>query len=286
MQTLRRAVQDAAATGTNSVGESYRYISLLETIKLTEDLQLARRAIEIAALEADIIPERYQRNLGTIGTAGQIRLLHACVGVLGAGGLGGLVLELLARMGVGRLVVVDGDFFSDSNLNRQLLATERTVQESKTETALRRINEINGSVEVKAFSCRGELSNLAKMFSGCDLVIDCLDNLSSRFDLEETCRQLGIIMVHGAIAGMLGQLAVIRPDRPLLSFIYGPLTENGAQRGVEILLGNPASTPAMLASWQVNEAVKILAGLEGVLPPDRLLIIDMQSGESYSVQLA
>ncbi len=285
-RALQQAVVDAAAEGKNPAGENYRFLSLGATKKLARDHHISGRLIELTALEADIIPERYQRNIGTIGLKGQIRLLQATVGVLGAGGLGGFAMELLARMGVGRLIIVDDDTFSDSNLNRQLLATEKNLMEPKAETAAKRIADVNGSVEVKDFNCRAEIATLAEIIADCDLVLDCLDNLPSRFDLEKVCRKLGIIMVHGAIAGFLGQLAVIRPDRPLLSSIYGTTGDRCVEKGVEVQLGNPATTPAMLAAWQVSEAVKILAGLDGVLSPDRLLIIDMQAGESYQVELA
>ena len=74
-------------------------------------------------LEDGQIPERYRRNIGTIGVDGQRRLLRAKVAIVGAGGLGGNVIEHLTRQGVGYLRIIDGDFFAAHNLNRQLLAT-------------------------------------------------------------------------------------------------------------------------------------------------------------------
>ncbi len=284
-KTLHHAVLNAALTGKDPAGAEYSYISLAVTGQLAREHDISGRLVELAALEAGVIPERYQRSIGTLGIAGQIRLLNSTVGVIGAGGLGGFTLELLARMGVGRLIVIDGDTFSDSNLNRQLLATEKTLDEPKADTAEVRISEVNGAVDVKAFNCHGDQSNLPEIFADCDLVLDCLDNLPSRFDLEKVCGDLNIIMIHGAIAGFLGQLAVIRPGRPLLSAIYGSIGEKGIAKGVEAQLGNPAFTPAMLAAWQAGEAVKVLAELDGILPADMMLIIDMQSGESYRIEV-
>lgn len=284
-KALLQEIISASSGGINPAGENYRFLSLAATRQLAGDHHISGRLIELAALEADIIPERYQRNIGSIGLNGQIKLLQAVVGVIGAGGLGGFALEFLARIGVGRLVVVDDDIFSDSNLNRQLMATEKDLNKPKAETAAKRVAAVNSSVEVQTHKCRGSYSNLPEIFSGCNLVLDCLDNLTSRFDLEKACQKLDIIMVHGAIAGFLGQLAVIRPGQPLLSSIYGSPGENTPDRGAEVELGNPVFTPAMLAAWQVSEAAKILAGLEGILPPDELLIIDMQAGESYRVGL-
>lgn len=283
--TLRQAVFHAAMIGKDPAGAEYSYLSLAATGQLAQEYDISGRLVELAALETGIIPERYQRNIGTLGVAGQIQLLKSTVGVLGAGGLGGFALELLARMGVGRLVVVDGDTISDSNLNRQLLATEKNLEKPKAEAAAKRISEVNGAVEIKVFNCHGDLSNLPEIFSDCDLVLDCLDNLTSRFDLEKVCSRLNIVMIHGAIAGFLGQLAVIRPDRPLLSSIYGSAGGKQIEKGAEVQLGNPASTPAMLAAWQCSEAVKILAELDDILPANKMLIIDMQSGELYKIEV-
>ncbi len=282
---LHRLINSAALTKKSPAGEDYRALSLSASKELAKKNGISRQQVEIAALETGIIPERYQRSLGTVGLEGQIRLLKSTVGVVGAGGLGGFVMELMARMGVGRILVVDDDVFADSNLNRQLLANENNLHKPKADAAAKRVSEINGAVSVKAFCRRGDASNLVSIFEGCDLVLDCLDNLSSRYDLEKVSRQLGVIMIHGAIAGFLGQLAVIRPEYPLLEMIYGASGDGRADKGAEVQLGNPATTPAMLASWQANEAVKILAGLESVLPRDKMLIIDMQTGESYRIEV-
>ncbi len=284
-KALHQLVSGAASVKMNPAGDQYSSLSLPASKEMAKKHGISRQMVEIAALEAEIIPERYQRSIGTVGIEGQIRLLKSTVGVVGAGGLGGFALELLARMGVGRLLVVDDDVFNESNLNRQLIAHEKNLEYPKADAAAKRISEINGAVAVKAFNRRGDVSNLPDIFEGCDLLLDCLDNLSSRYDLEKVSSKLGVYMIHGAIAGFLGQLAVIRPDQPVLKYIYGPEGEGQFDKGAEVQLGNPATTPAMLASWQANEAVKILAGLEGVLPKDKLLIIDMQSGESFLLEV-
>ncbi len=282
---LKEAALKKATEKLNPAGEKYLSLSLAATAELASLNNLAGRFVELAALEVEIIPERYQRSIGSIGFEGQKNLLSASVGIVGAGGLGGFVLELLARMGVGKLVIIDGDNFSESNLNRQLLATEAAMEKSKTGQAAKRIMEINSSLEVDVYHCRGERSNMETIFSDCNLVIDCLDNLPSRFDLEAVCGHLNITMIHGAIAGFIGQLAVIRPQQPVLSNIYGAINNSGARQGIEVQLGNPAFTPAMLGSYQVAEAIKWLAGLEGILPSGKMMIIDMQSGSSYLVDI-
>jgi molybdopterin/thiamine biosynthesis adenylyltransferase len=284
---LKDAIRQLAQKRVDPAGKEYMCLDLAETIALAERFQCPRRTVELTALEQRIIPERYQRNIGTVGIDGQMRLLRSKVGVVGAGGLGGLAIELLARMGIGSLVVIDGDSFAASNLNRQLLTLEGGLGAGKAETAARRVKEINGAVEILPLQQQADASNLVASLAGCDLALDCLDNLATRFALEEACGRLAIPLVHGAIAGFMGQLAVIEPGRPLFAKIYGapPAGTGNVGRGVETVLGNPATTPAMLAAWQVNEAVKILAGLESGLK-DKLLIIDMLSGECTTVPFA
>lgn len=283
---IEKSIRRLSKPAKTPSGQDYRLLLQADTNKLASELGLAGRIIEANALKCEVVPERYQRNMGTVGIEGQIRLLEASAAVIGAGGLGGFVAELLARMGVGRLVIIDGDTFSESNLNRQLYSTEDNLGRYKADEAAKRLASVNSAVEVTAHNCIGTEKNLPELLAGCNIVIDCLDNLPSRFEVAKVCSELGIVMVHGAIAGFLGQMALIYPDGKQLQAIYGEASKSGASRGVEVQLGNPAFTPAMLASWQVNEAVKLLAGLEGSFPPNKMLIIDMQSAESYRVDMS
>ncbi len=263
-----------------------KLIHLKDVCNVAFNQNMSVRNVEIAALENSIIPIRYIKNMGLLGVSGQIKLLKSSVAIVGAGGLGGYVIELLSRMGVGKLIIIDYDSIDESNLNRQLLALENNLDRAKVDAAVERIDEINSAVEVQTFKSKGQRSNLKQMLPGCSLVVDCLDNLTSRFDLEESCAELGLIMVHGAIAGFLGQMAVIYPDRPLLAAIYGYRNEMKNERGVEAQLGNPAFTPAMLAAWQAGEVVKILAELSGAEENDKLTIIDMFSGDTHRIKLS
>ena len=216
-------------------GEGYCCIAFEDTISLARTSGLTRGEVEIAALEAGIIPVRYRRNIGTVGLEGQIRLLKAQAGIAGAGGLGGFAVELLARCGVGGLTIIDGDSFDPTNLNRQLYATEETLALDKAAAAAQRVKKINGAVEAKVYKCRGDSGNWQELLQNCDIVLDCLDNLQSRFSLEEACQKLEIPLVHGAIAGFMGQVAVISPGKPLFSAIYG--RQGKFDRGAEVHLG-------------------------------------------------
>lgn len=242
-----------------------------------------KRAVEVAALAAGICPRRYLRNIGTLGLEGQARLLQARVGQAGLGGLGGTLAEILARAGVGELVLVDPDVFSQDNLNRQFLATEDDVGRSKTEAAVRRLGRVNSATTVTVHAVSGDGESFSRLFAGVDVVVDALDSLPSRFDLEDAARRLGVPMVHGAIAGLSGQVTTFFPGDPGLEALYGP-RRTAAARGVEALVGNPSATPAMIAALEAQEVLKIVTGVGKPLRR-KLLILDALSPYAAVVEL-
>lgn len=226
----------------------------------------------LTLLKDGVIPERYQRNIGTIGIAGQIRLLEAKVAVVGAGGLGGMIVELLARQGVGYLKIIDGDCFSVGNLNRQLLATEENIGNNKAVAAARRIGIINSDVEAEAVPVMLDESNAHTLLEGMDVAVDALDTLDARRLLGFAARQLKMPLVHGAIAGFAGLVTTLMPDGPGVEKLYGAMRGN---RGIETMLGNPAATPALTAAVQAQEVVKLVTGTGQPLV-NRLLHFDTE----------
>lgn len=285
--SLPEAIRQASETKTSPAGHEYGSLSIARTGLLSRKYNVPPREVEKEALKQEIIPGRYERNLGTIGIAGQLTLLGARVGVAGLGGLGGLVVELLARMGVGSLVLIDGDRFSESNLNRQLLASEDTLGNQKAEEAAQRVARVNSAVETCTFPVRAGVREFRDFLQGAQAAVDCLDSIPSRFHLEKACQQLEIPLVHGAIGGHMGQVAVIWPGEPLFGLLYGSgegADGNGAVTGMEVKMGNPAATPAMVASWQAGETVKVLLKREEALR-GQLLYVDMMTGEVQKIIL-
>ncbi|GAB1427437.1 HesA/MoeB/ThiF family protein [Aminivibrio sp.] len=175
---------------------------------------------EIYCLARGFVPSRYLRSMGTLGLEGQTALLQSSAAVIGCGGLGGYVAEILARAGVGRLVLVDSDVFDESNLNRQLLATEKTLGISKAREAVRRVEEINGSVAAEERQCRFDDYSAEGILDGIDVALDCLDNLPSRRTLYARCGERNIPVVTGAIGGFWGQVGVVLPGDPLMADFF------------------------------------------------------------------
>jgi molybdopterin/thiamine biosynthesis adenylyltransferase len=241
------------------------------------------REVELAALEADVVPWRYVRNVGTLGLDGQARLLQGTAAVVGLGGLGGFVTEALARMGVGRLILIDGDVFEEHNFNRQLLSAEEKLGMAKAEAARQRVAEINSAVEVTAHAAMLTRENLPELLQEADVVVDALDRLPIRLILQAGVQALGIPLVHGSIAGFLGQVMTIFPGDPGLRGLYGGADEL-PERGLEAQLGTPAATPMAVAAWEAQEVVKILAGCGEPLR-NRLLVMDMGTGSVDFLEL-
>lgn len=264
-----------AHQATNSRGEPLWLLDLSATTQAASELRLSPREIEIAALQAHILPTRYQRNLGTVGWDGQLALLRATVGVVGAGGLGGWVVEGLARMGVGRLIVIDSDIFEENNLNRQILATERCLGQSKAEMARQRVADVNSSVEVVPHQVHVDEAQMVQLLRGSNVIVDALDALPTRLALQRAAHALGCPLVHGAIAGFVGQVMTIFPEDAGLTALYGE--GHVQERGIETQWGNPAATPMLVAAWQIQETVKLITG-KGQLLRHRLLFMDSEVG--------
>ena len=254
----------------------YRSLSVRQVRELAQRSGETGRAIELAALESGIIPERYARNLRTFTPDDQAVLLKSRAGVVGLGGLGGTVTEILARMGVGRLTLIDGDRFEDSNLNRQLLSSSANLGRPKAEAASERVAQINPSVDATVHACFLTEGNAAELLAGCDVVVDCLDNLRTRFEVEDACRRIGCPMVSAAVAGTSGHLTAIFPQDRGLRLVYG---EPGGLplKGAETALGTLPYAVAFLASLECAEAAKILLG-KGSPLRDKLLVADLMEG--------
>lgn len=282
MSEIAEHLRKLAREEQDSRGASLWLISLPAVQQLAREAGLSVRAAEIAALEAHVLPARYQRSLGTLGWEGQLALLRASVGIVGAGGLGGWIIEGLARMGVGRLIVIDGDVFEENNLNRQALATERNLGQPKAEAARQRVAQVNAAVEVLAHCLQVDEAQMVQLLQGADVLVDALDALPTRLALQRAARTLARPLVHGAIAGFVGQVMTILPGDPGLTGIYGE--GHVPERGIEVQWGNPAATPMMVAAWQVQEVVKLLTG-RGDLLRHRMLFMDSESGSVDVLQV-
>lgn len=196
---------------------------------------------------------RYARNIPAL-TEAECALLHKKrVLIVGCGGLGGHLIDQLARIGIGAIRAVDGDVFEATNLNRQLLSELPLLGTSKAEAAAARVSRVNPDVKMEAIHNFLNEENAARLVSGCDAVLDALDNIPARKCLAKACADAGIPYIYGAIQGWVAQAAISMPGDGLIETLYPKdtlLTDKSAL----------SFTPALCASMQVALCTKLLTG--------------------------
>lgn len=222
--------------------------------------------------------ERYDRQvkLSGFGIEKQAKLKQSAALVVGVGGLGSLALYYLAAAGVGRILLVDKERVELSNLNRQIIHWTKDVGRPKVESAAEKLRELNPDVKVEPLHAPASGEVLEELVKEVDVVVDCLDNYSTRFLLNEVCLRHGKPLVHGAVYGMEGRATTIIPGRtPCLRCI---IPKNPPEQK-----GFPVLGPAVgvIASVEALEAIKLLTGV-GELLAGRLLVFD---GESMSFEI-
>lgn len=258
-------------------GREVQVIEDRSVLEITAQCGLSFPEIYTEALRLGVYPCRYLRNRDLLSAAEQLRLAEAQVAVAGAGGLGGQVIILLARLGVGRLIVADQDRFDETNLNRQALSNQQTLKRFKTEVAAESVASINPGVKVIPRQVKLEASGIDEILAGAEVVVDALDNVPDRLILEAACQRLGIPMVHGAIAGFEGRIMTIFPGDPGLKHIYGTGEPLDKKESPEAILGTPAVTAAWMGTFQAMEVLKILLK-RGRLFRGTMAYFDLENG--------
>lgn len=238
--------------------------------------------VERVALENELLPSRYQRNRQMISCRQQLRLFTSVVTVVGCGGLGGYIIEELARLGIGHIIAIDPDVFEENNLNRQLLSSPFNLGMSKVQAAADRVAQINPAVTLTPMHEEFDREGGTRLLRSADIAVDGLDSIPVRLDLAAACRDIGIPIVHGAIAGWYGQVATQFPGDRSLEILYQREKTRG--RGIEKGLGNPSFTPAIVASLEVTEVCKVLL-CEGESLRGRTLSIDLREMEFMEAKL-
>ena len=212
--------------------------------------------------------ERYSRNFPAITEEEQEILRGKTVSIIGCGGLGGYLINGAARLGVGNLRLIDGDVFSESNLNRQLFCTEDNLGKSKAAEAAKAVAAINSGVKTQSFDLIMTDENACGILEGSDLVLDAFDNIQGRLVAEHACEALGIYLVHGAAAGWCCQAGTVAPGSRFFERIY---PEGTKVKPPAVL----AFAPGFTANVQLAEMLKLLLGKEPSLE-GRLFMADLE----------
>lgn len=209
--------------------------------------------------------DRYDRQIRHWGRTVQQRIEKSTVLVAGVGGLGTTVSQLLARAGVGKLILVDNGTIDWPDLNRQLLYTEKDVGRRKLDIAAERLREINSATQLERLN--GPIDSTFALSGQTLLAADCLDNYAARFALADALPEGGFL-VHGGLAGDQGQVLTLHKGRSR------PLQEifAGLEQPTESIPATGAGA-VVIAGLMVNELCNLIAGQPQLL--DRFLIISL-----------
>ncbi|MFP4236222.1 MAG: HesA/MoeB/ThiF family protein [Desulfonatronovibrio sp.] len=224
------------------------------------------------ALRNNVLPERYLRNFTSLDIHDQTGLAESSILLVGLGGLGGYVLEILARSGVGTFILADGDRFEESNLNRQILGTVDTLEKFKVQAAYDRLQSINPFCRARIIPDFLARKDLPELMLEVDLVVDALGGIEFRPVLLEETARAGLPLVTGFVAGKTGLVSVICPgDQDPCVFWEGKNEE-----GAENRLGNMASVVSLIASVQGAEVINLLTGKQSRLQ-GKVLLADFET---------
>ncbi len=225
--------------------------------------------------------ERYRRQLliDGWGQETQDRLAGSRVFIAGAGGLGCPVALNLTSTGVGHITLCDCDTVDATNLNRQFLHAEKNIGLEKTTSALQFLTRFNSSIDFTALACRIDKDNVHELVGDADIILDCLDNFTARYALNQCAIEKNIPLVHGAVWGLEGRVTVFRPpETPCLACMFpAPPKEH------EIPVLGPVT--AATGSIQAMEAILFLAGMHTPLCGE-MLVMDYSAMHFQSLQIS
>jgi molybdopterin/thiamine biosynthesis adenylyltransferase len=192
--------------------------------------------------------------------------------VIGVGGLGGYIASSLARIGVSSITIVDFDNFEDSNLNRQMFSTLKSLHKPKVEVVKQGLLDINPNLNINAIHTKLDNSFDLSYFKDVDIVFDAVDNIESKILLEKYCAKFKIPLIHGAIAGWYGQIGIILPGSNILSELY-----KDNLHGIESELMSPTFTPGVIGNMMISEFVKFILKKEALI--NQILYVDLLDHE-------
>lgn len=222
--------------------------------------------------ERFLMNNRYSRQIKIISEEEQETLLNSTVFIAGAGGLGSPVAMYLAEAGIGTIRIADSDCVEISNLNRQILHPENRIGMLKVDSANKTISELNSSCKVIPIAEEITRNNAKSLIGNANIIIDCLDNFTSRYILNEVSQEMGIPLLHAAISGLSGQITLIIPNKtPCLSCIF----PNTAPP--ETTIPSFGAAVGVIGSLEALEATRFLLGKETLA--GKILLIDLKENK-------
>jgi len=209
--------------------------------------------------KAEFAKQFYSRQtlIEEIGEAGQEKLQKARVAVVGVGGLGSVCSLYLALAGVGYLRLIDPDTVAISNLHRQILYNPKELDQPKAEIAAKFLAKKNPLIKVDSAVAKVEESNVLSLLEGVDVVVDCLDNIPSRYVVNRACVKLGVPYVFAAVMGLEGNLSVFSPPQ---TGCFECITHNQTVGSEKRVFGVIGASAGVMGSLEALETIKLITG--------------------------
>ena len=232
--------------------------------------------------------DRYSRQIlfPAVGQEGQRKLGESKVAIIGCGALGTVIATILVRAGIGQVKIIDRDFIEYHNLQRQVLFDEDDIKNQipKAIAAERHLKKVNSSIEIKGIVADVNFTNIEKLVSGVDLILDGLDNRETRFLINDVSLKLKIPWIYGGAISSYGMTMNIIPgETACLRCLWHKPSETGVAMTCDTA-GVVAPAPFITASLQATEALKILTGARDINRD--LISIDVWSAEMKHLKIA
>jgi molybdopterin/thiamine biosynthesis adenylyltransferase len=273
MMSKDHSLESRARIEKDSQGKSHRVICDPDLLELADILNTPVHQMYLKSMEKGILPLRYFRNMPSITLKQQIILQRSQVAVVGAGGLGGHVIEGLCRLGIGALHIFDPDSFDETNLNRQVFTDQNTLGNAKVEVMQECCRLINPAVQITAHRIAVKDPNQDALFVDVQVIVDGLDTPGDRLILAAIARKCRLPLVHGAVAGFAGRVMIIQPSDNSMEMLY---SAKESACSSEHLLGTPVLSPALIASFQTMAVLNILLG-KNQAGESRMIYVDLET---------
>jgi len=231
--------------------------------------------------------ERYKRHLSLVGFGeeGQIRLKNSSVIFIGAGGLGSSAMMYIAAVGIGKIGIADNDKVEISNLQRQVIHNNSEIGNYKTDSARRRIKQLNPHCKVMTFTKRITNKNAIEILSQFDIICDCSDNFGTRYLINDACLILEKPLIYGSVQGFEGQVSVFnfKKNSPNFRDLLPKPPEQGLIPSCSDY-GVIGISPGIIGILQANEIIKIIIKKGNVLD-GKILIFNLLDNSMKKLNL-
>ncbi len=221
--------------------------------------------------------ERYKRHISLqeIGVTGQTKLKKSSVLFIGAGGLGSSAILYASAAGIGKIGIIDNDQVEKSNLQRQVIHNIHELGKNKTDSAAKRILELNPNCEVKVFTERLNIRNVIQTFKDFDIICDCSDNFGTRYLVNDACIILSKPLIFGSVQGFEGHLSVfnLNKNSPTLRDLIPVPPQNNLVPSCEEF-GVIGVSTGLIGILQTNEILKIILN-KGDILDGKILVFNL-----------